>query len=209
MSSLLAPIVLTIGLTNNFYGDDTKAEAVSHEDWVPEIAYMISVGHEDWPVYAVAHYETLTPSILGQSMAEVDALSLGLGARKKWDDFSFFAETGVALLDVSNYDVVVNEISYTQLVGNHYVGERRIPGLGDSYHDHSSSYELDDGLFFRVGVGYDLTDHLTVTAAYRALLVDQELQVWDEERRARGGGYWREDTTKDFNSVQVGVQWAF
>jgi hypothetical protein len=209
MSSLLAPLVLTLGLTSNFYGDDTTAEAVSHEDWVPKVSYVISAGHEDWPVYATAQYETVGDYMLGQNMAEVDILSLGLGARKKWNDFSFFAETGVALLDVTNSDVVVNEISYTQLVGNHAVGERKIPALGDSYHDHSSSYTLEDGMFFRVGVGYDLTDHLSVTAAYRALVVDQELAVWDTERRARNGGYWREDTTKDFNSVQVGVQWAF
>jgi hypothetical protein len=209
VSSLLAPLVLSIGLTSSFYDESTEPAAVSNDDLVPKLGYTLRLGYEEWPVYAVASYESMDTTLLGQPLAEVDGLSIGLGARKKVDNFSFFLETGLTIIDHSGTASTQYEVVYTHIVGNHAVEGRTAPIL-NAYTGYETSYDLDDGMFFRVGVGYHLTDHLSVTAAYRALLVDEEMAVWDHERRYNGnGGYWREDDRKDLSSLEVGVQWEF
>jgi hypothetical protein len=207
MGNILAPLVLSVGLTGSFYDDTTEPRAVSDDDLVPKIGYAMRLGWEDFPVYGVASFEAMDNTILGQGIGAIDALSLGIGAKKRWEDFSFFLETGVTLIDLAASEVVQDEIVYTHLVGNHNVEGATVPV---NPRDYENSYDLDNGVFFRVGVGYYLTDHLSVTAAYRALYVDEEMAIWDPERRYNGdGGYWREDDRKDLSSIEVGINWEF
>jgi hypothetical protein len=208
MSSLFAPLVLTLGLTGSFYDESVEPAAVSNDDMVPKLGYTLHLGHEEYPVYAVAGYESMDTTLLGQNLAEVDALSVGLGARKKWDDFSVFLETGVTFIDQSGVYKTQHEVIYTHLVGNHAVEGRNVP-IRNGYQGYETTYDLDDGVFFRVGVAYHLTEHLAVTGAYRALYVDEEMTVRDPYVVQRTGGYWREDDRKNLSSVEVGIQWEF
>ena len=189
----------SVGVGQSIYTNDSKA------DW----NVRGTMGHTSVPVYGVVSYDSPRIKMLGQPLAETDIVSVGLGVERELvDGLIVFTEVGYSWLnlDVNRepYDVQ-NEIIYTQLVRNHNVAERPVPTDPSVY---QTTYDADDAIFWRLGLRYYLYEHVSLTAAYRALYVNQEYTLkssdWQE-----GQGYWREDETYNLSSFEVGVDYRF
>jgi hypothetical protein len=191
MTNLFTAAAFSVAIGQSIYVDND-----SQTDW----NFQLRGGVEN--VYVVAGWEQPKLKVLGQPIADSDAYSIGVGARKQWDDFSVFLETGMVLMDESPNHSVQQEVVYTQLANNHAVTGR------DFYwddNDYSTSYDVEDGLFLRVGLGYNLTENVAVTASYRASQLDAEMSMVSEDGRHE----WREDTTVDLGAFEVAVRWEF
>jgi hypothetical protein len=210
---LLAPALclaqpdVSVGVVAGWHSEDVEAAAVGSG---PKLGYSVRAGWDGWPVYAVAGFEALDNSLLGQPLGEMDVLSVGLGVKKKWGDVSAFLEVGQAFIDESTRDNIRQEIVYTHLVGNHWQPGRPIPVTGrvHSPYGYDTTYELEDALFFRLGVRYNLTEHLAVTGAYRALYAEEEMTLKDRPFHD-GQGYWREDDRLNLSAIEAGIEWNF
>lgn len=178
--------------------------ATYSEDMSPDFKYQLNVGYDN--VYFWSDYEEPDIKFRGQPLATTDIIGVGLGARKKWNHASAFIEFGYGFVDADVKDHVQQEIIYTELVDNHDVEGRNIPFPSRGY---QSSYEIDDALIARIGVGIEVTDQVTVKASWKAMKADQEYAVWDAQKREAGGGYWREDTTYDFSAFEFGIYYTY
>ncbi len=200
----LTALTLSVALGYSQYTDEEGPE--------PEVHYKIEVGHEESPLYAFGGYEQLDVRMLGQAIGELDIFSVGLGARKNIGDFFVYGELGYGVLDNSPVDKIQQEIVYTELVGRHNVEFRPIPVYPQGPYDQESYetvYEVDDGILGAIGVGYQPTEHLSFTIAYRPFYVREHMEIYDEERRARGGGWWQESRSLDLSSWQLSTRWTF
>jgi opacity protein-like surface antigen len=189
-----------VGVNQSIYTDESPSE------W----SFGGQIGHERTPVYLWASYEAPKVKVLGQPMGDTDIFSVGLGASQELvEGLSVFAEGGYSFVDLEANDRVVNEVAYTYLVGRHAVGDRVIPvpcayGSG-CYED---TYEVDNGFVARIGAQWQVTDNVAVRGAYKWAYFDQEITMrrpdWQE-----GTGYWREDTTLDLSSFELGVWYVW
>ena len=193
MSCLLA-LCLSLGVTANSY--DTLE---------PTYSYNLKAGG---PVYAWASYEDQTTRILGQGLSDIGIISAGVGVARDFGKFSVFGEVGYAVLDSTDKDTIRDEIIYTTLVNNH--GVRPIPS-GDPERDPKAhtSYSLDNGWVGRLGVSYALTEALSTSLAYRVLSVSEHYELWDEDNRAAGKGWWQESHGRDLSAFEFGINYEF
>jgi hypothetical protein len=183
-----------VGIGQSVYSDDSG----------DDFHYTVKLGEKDFPVYLVGGYEQPVIRMTGQRIAETDVWSVGVGARKSFNDFYVFAEAGLAYIEEDTYDTTVHEAAYTDLVGTHAVGGRVIP-VDNPYRGYEASYEAKNGPFWELGVGYQLWDHVALTASYRGLVVDQHYAIWDQERRDNGGGWWEETNSLDLSSFKATI----
>lgn len=190
----------SVGVGQSIYTNDSKAE------W----NFRGTLAHVDVPVYLVGTYDSPRVKMLGQPLAETDIVSLGIGVERELvAGLRVFTEVGYSWLnlDVNRepYDVQ-QEIIYTQLVRNHNVKGRPVPvDLSEGY---QTSYEADDAIFWRVGIGYQLYDSVSLTASYRALYSNQEYTLKSNDW-ADGQSYWREDETYDLSAFEAGIEYTF
>lgn len=189
--------LVELGVGQSIYSDND-----SHTDW----NYQLRFGMEELPVYGTVGYDSPRYKLLGQPLADTDLLSVGLGARKSWGDILGYVETGWTFVDTSVNALVQEEIVYTNLVGRHAVRGVILPVTPGDY---ETSWEADDALFLRVGVQYQLMEHLAVGASYRFLQVDTEMKLYDQDNYDRGLGYWREDNTVDFGAAEVNLVFTY
>lgn len=192
MECLLA-LCLTLGLTANTY-----------ETLTPTYALHVKAGNE---LYVWASAEEQDVRLLGQPIAATSIYGAGVGARHQVGNFFGFIEVGYAVTNESVTAAIADEVIYAVLVNNH--GVRTIPSGDPSYDpDSHVSYELDDGVVGRVGVGYQL-GHLQITAAYRTYSVREHYKLWSDEVLAKTGGWWQESHGRDLSAFEVGVSWTF
>ena len=200
----LTALTLSVALGYSQYTDEEGPE--------PEAHFKVEVGHEESPLYAFGGYEQLDNRILGQALGELDIFSVGLGARKNIGDFFAFGEIGYGLVDNAANMVIQQEIVYTELVGRHERPFRPIPVFPQGPYDQDSYetvYEVDDGILGAIGVGYQPTESLSFTMAYRPFYVREHMEIYDEETRASGGGWWQESRSLDLSSWQLSARWTF
>ena len=195
MNCLLA-LCLALGLTANTY-----------EGLQPSVAYQVKAGGD---VYAWGGYEKQDMRIRGQRLSAVDLYSVGVGFEHRLDPIMVFIEAGYVMTDDADRDAIRDEIVYTELVANHAVGGRRIP-FGDPERDPDShtSYELGDGVVGRVGVGYMLGDHVTITASYRFLAVKEKIMAWSDTVVETTGGWWQETNDRQLSAFELGIYYRF
>ena len=184
---------------------------------------QLKVGNDNWPVYGWAGYEGLETRMLGQGVADIEMYTVGIGAEHHWDEFSVFIEGGYAFMDYYGKQNIIDEVVYTHLVTNHNVSETRpVPaadptrpyGYGDQdpkYHPDNtrSSYDIEDEFIGRIGVGYQISKHLKMTASYRFLTPRERIMISDTEQVARGGGWWQESYARDLSSWEMGFFLTF
>jgi len=181
--------------------------------------FRAQAGNTSWPVYGWVGYEPTELRVLGQGVGDADMVTAGIGASHSWGDFSVFIDFGYAMLDLAVKQNIVDEIVYTDLVNNHNATDSRpIPaadptrphGFGGQdlrYHpdDARTSYDIDNGFLGRVGVGFQVHEHIKLTASYRYLTPKEHLELWDIHRRANDGGYWVENREKDLSAFEMGI----
>jgi opacity protein-like surface antigen len=198
MSSLLAPLVLTLGVGTSLHQGPQVLEDAN-------ASFKVTAGVEK--VYLWGTYDTNTSGLLAQPFSNNEVMGFGIGARKSWGDFLGYLETGLYITDLNDNPAIQHEVVYTHLVGRHAVSGRGVP-VDNAYKGYTTSYEADDGLFLRVGVQYQLWEHVAVGASYRWLEVDTELTL-KREGWSDGGGYWREDNTLDLSAAEVTLVYTF
>ena len=201
----LSSLALAISLGYQQYTDE--------EGPTPEPLFRVSVRPEDKPYYLWGQYEELKTRILGQPVGDTDIVSIGIGARKNLDDFFVFAELGYGFVDEGARETIQQEIIYTDLLRNHRVDGRPAPVYLTNDYDQDSYdtvWELHGGLLGEVGVGYMVSDNLSLTASYRPFYVKEHIELRDPDWMAENGmGYWQETRSRDFSSISFRVGWEF
>jgi hypothetical protein len=209
MGPLLAPFVLQLGLTTPAVvpsGDHT----IKQED--PGIA--IAVRHQDTPVYAWGSWYRADAQLLGQALAEIQPLSLGLGfGLEVAPRVALFGEAGYSWTRPSADSVIQQEVVFTRLVARHNVHESRpVPVRINGDYDQDSyatTYDLKDAPIYRIGVDWRAADNLHIRAAYRLHSIPAKLEIYDAEWRAAGQGYWEENDTLDASGFEVQLMVTF
>ena len=200
----LTALTLSVALGYSQYTGDEAPTA--------EPSFRVQVGSQEKPYYAFGGFESFTPRLLGQGVADVDLFSVGVGARKSHGDFFGFLELGYGVVDEDPNMLIQQEVVHTALVQRHATPNTpppvryTQPYCLDCYR---TSYELDGGLFGELGVGYQHTENVSLTASYRAFYVDEHMELWDEENRANGGGWWQETRSRDLSSFQLRFVYQF
>ena len=151
--------------------------------------------------------------LLGQSVSDLATFAGGVGYRSSISDrIEFRAEGGVAWpLHRSDHEIQ-QEIVYTYLVGRHESEFRPIPVYPTGPYDQDSyetNWQVDHGFYMRIGLTFEATEDLSVGLYYKYFQPRGLLEIWDEEGRAAGGGWWQEYRTIDMSQVQLGLGWRF
>ncbi len=202
MSSLAAALAITVGLAHSQYVDQAT----------PGFSLKLEVAHEDSPVYLWAGYEIMGIRMLGQEVSKTGIFSVGLGARKNVGDFFVFGEIGFGALDNVVDHGRQQEVVYTELVSRHNVYNRPVPLSLKGPYDQTSYetlWELKEGPLGRVGGGYQFGPHLSATVSFRPFFVKEHIELWDEDKRGAGGGWWQESRTRNLSSWEFGVRYTF
>jgi hypothetical protein len=190
------------------------------------LSKFVRLGHDDFPIYAVGSREDPEIKMLGQPLSNSTLDSFGLGVRHGRGPLRMFFEFGVTLPEVSARQHIQDEVVYTQLVTSHGADRDNRPIPIYEFPRYVTSYELDNGYFARVGFRYMVTDHIGITAAYRALTLKEEYTLkglpndWALGRGGQSGApgfrlpetpdeYWREDVSRDMGSFEFGIHLKF
>ena len=216
----LSILVIALSITRDCEAEPTGSIGISsaiYEDTSSDLVYHGRLGWKDLPVYLTGSYESPKVKMLGQPLADSDIASIGLGfTTELTKDLSLFFEGGYSIPNVSVHSEIEHEVVYTRLVKDHHIANRPIPLV--DLHDYRTSYSVDNGMFARIGLSYTWQDHFMVTAAYRALHLDQEYtlrvpegqeQALIDKYGAYGEGYWRQDTELNMSSFQLGISLKF
>jgi hypothetical protein len=201
----LEGLVLSIALGTNQYTDEKGPP--------PEPAFSVQVGHEESPIYAFAGYEVIDVRMLGQGIGDTSVFSLGIGAKHKFGNgFHVFGELGWGFTDQSPNMIIQQEIVYTELVGRHNVYNRPVPlDLTGPYDQDSyeTVWEVEDDFLGAIGGGYEWDNGVFISGAYRPFYVREHIEVYDQERRDNGGGWWQETRSLDLSAFQLRVGYTF
>ena len=151
--------------------------------------------------------------LLGQSVSDFATVAGGVGYTHGLSDrINFRAEAGIAYpIHRSNQDIQ-QEVVYTYLVGRHESEFRPLPVYPEGPYDQDSyetTWHVDYGAYLRLGFSMAVTDAISVEVHYKFFQPKGTLEIWDEETRAAGGGWWQEYRTIDMSTIQLGIGWEF
>jgi hypothetical protein len=138
---------------------------------------------------------------------------------------------------VSQTPEIIDEMTYTHLVNNHYNPGRPIPldevspgryfgcstyeARGQEPHPNcfQSTYDLDPSLFFTVELSYNIWRDLDLGLSYRHLPARSYIAIGKNDGRiyqspsdvdnAAGGGWWMEHGTRNFSTLNVVIRYRF
>ena len=132
---------------------------------------------------------------------------------------------------------IIDEMTYTHLVNNHYNVGRPIPldqvapgryfgcstyeARGQEPHPncYQSTYDLDPSVFFTLELSYNIWANLDIGLSYRHLPARSYIAIGKNDGRiynspsdvdnANGGGWWMEHGTRNFSTVNVVLRYRF
>ena len=201
IASAYEPLV-EIGVGIGAYEENLSNDAV----------WTLRAGVKESPIYFVGTYEDRREtSVLGQEVARSDLGSWGLGATYQvTDDINVYTEVAYVDFDNEYFDPAVHEVSYTYLVGRHGAGDRNVPtpcAYGDCY---KSTYDMEDNsVSISIGAGWQIHDHVKVTASYRFLGADTTIRITDQTGEGFGSGVWEEHDRVDFGMASVSILYTY
>ena len=173
----------------------------------------LSIGSDESDLYLWGSYENKKSRLLGQSIAKTSLYGLGVGYRHSVTDKLYVAgELGYMHLDNKVREHIQQEIIFTDLVGTHHVDSRPIPVAARKPYqqdNYSTTWEVDNAITGRLAVGYKVNARLSYEFAYRPLIVKELVELYDQERRDAGRGYWMESRTHNYSTVEVGFLYSF
>jgi hypothetical protein len=204
---MLEAIVFQLGLLMSFPMGSPDIHNVSESPWA---FGRLGVG----PVYAWGSYGHQSVSLLGQSIGDNAQLAAGLGFEAPiLPKLSLFAEVGQAWHSLDANETIQQETVFTYLVDRHHVHESRpVPVVvaGDYDQDsYETTFDIRDGLVARIGATYHVNDHVKLDLAYRHQRMDTLYEIYDQERRAGGLGWWQEKTAIDASAIELRLNWRF
>lgn len=209
---------------------------VQYEDLDSDTGELLRLGlkFDDLSIYLFGGKDDQEHRIKGQGVAQNNATSYGLGLGYNFHPkFKVFLEGGLVDNDATPYGASTNEMIRNQLWTDHSYDNRYRPGarpwhdnLTDSptwkYTDIYGSqmtteydYTMDDGYLYRIGMSWNVFEHLAVSASYRISGADVTIDMWDvspgliPERHAQGepdcGCWWQNKDEMEFNGWEIGV----
>jgi len=199
--------VLQLGLIMSFPMGSPDIHNVSES---PGAYGRIGLG----PVYAWGSYGSQSVSLLGQGIGDNTTIATGLGfTAPVLPKISLFAEVGQAWYSLEADEKIQQETVFTYLVDRHNVHESRpVPVAISGNYDQESyetTFDIKDGLIARIGATYHVNDHVKLDLAYRHQRMDTLYEIYDQESRAAGFGFWLEDTTIDASAIELRLNWRF
>jgi len=211
MDPLFAPIILSVGIGTPLIQPGNTGDHQTTQE-LPSLE--LQLGHEDLPLYGWGSVGTRDITLLGQNLGPMSGLSGGLGVKHNMSDkLSLFAEAGYSFNNTSTEEIIQQEIVFTRLVDRHQVHPSRpIPVDVNFPYDQESyatTYKVDNNMVYRIGIGYSLMDNLEIDAHYTFSQVPTKMEMYDEERREAGGGYWEEHETIDSGGFGIRMMWRF
>lgn len=166
------------------------------------------------PFYPWASVDYGQGYLVGQSVSDLLTVAGGVGYQHVLGrGISFKAEAGVAYPLHRTDHAIQQEVLYTYTVGRHAVDDSRPVPVDTRYPYDQESYEsefhIDYGAYARVGLEFEATESIRVYVYYKYFHPKAVLEIWDEEARAAGGGWWQEYRSIDMSTVQLGIGWEF
>lgn len=152
--------------------------------------------------------------LVGQSVSDFLTGSVGIGYSYSLQPrLKLRAEAGVGYPLSRNDHAIQQEVAYTYLVGRHRVDDSRPVPVETRYPYDQESYETtlhyDYGAVIRLGVEFEATDNLSVFVFYKYFHPKTLIEIYDQEARDAGLGWWQEYRSTDMSTIQVGVGWRF
>lgn len=204
---MLAAIALTVAV---LMGQSTGTnEPIDYRETAGAyINQSIGAGFHGW---ASAEYGQ--GYLVGQSVSDFLTGSVGLGySHRIADRLNLLAEAGVGYPLSRNDHGIQQEVAYTYLVGRHESEWRPVPVTVDRPYG-QSTYETtlhyDYGAVIRLGVEFEATDNLSVFVFYKYFHPKTLIEIYDQDAKDNGGGWWQEYRSTDMSTVQVGIGWRF
>lgn len=178
-------------------------------------------------------YERGRDNFLGQPLGRIDAITVAAGFRVEVAPrLSLEASAGVWVpIWVKQNGLIIDEVTFTHLVNNHANEGRPIP-LKQARPGHPYPYvgckseaidncydatvDYHESLYATLGLSYALTDSLSANVSYRYLparqymaigINDGRIHMLDDQANAPGG-WWMEDGTRDFSTIQLDLRWS-
>jgi hypothetical protein len=151
--------------------------------------------------------------LLGQSVSDFATVAGGVGySHSLGQRLKFRAEAGMAYPIHRSNHAIQQEVVYTYLVGRHESEFRPVPVSPTRPYDQDSyetTWHVDYGAYARVGLEFEAGKHLRVLMYYKYFQPKGLFEIWDEEAKANGGGWWQEYRTIDMSTIQLGIGWEF
>jgi len=185
-----------------------QISAATYSDIATTAVFQFSVGTHDQGGYLWTSYEELEVRMLDQPIADTNMYSFGVGFQHEFEnELTLFMEAGWAVMDDSIRPNIRDEVVYTKLVKTHAVEGRVIPADPPEFdNDSFTSYELEDAFIGRVGLRYQIYNHIAMSVGYRMLTAKEHYELWDQSQRFGPYklGWWQETTGRDLSAWEVG-----
>jgi hypothetical protein len=178
----------------------------------PEESFHLAAEHRN--AYVALQYEAPRVEEIGQGLADAAIITGSLGYKVELAPrLDTFIEVGYSYIETDIRPNVQTEIVYTRLVTHHKVARRPIPIRGRLNRGETGTaktdYRLDNGVSLKIGVSYLINEHWSLSGAYRVLRADEFWRLYDTSIVEEGGGWWQENTSRDFSSFEVRLNYAF
>lgn len=198
----LGGLVLQAGVSLNSPAGDSDVV-----DFREIESYHLKLHKDEMPAYLWASNTEQENFVLGQGISTIDANAFGFGLKHKVSPkVTVFGEIGYSLNNETNDVVIQQEVIYTYLVDRHNVFNRPVPVEVNRPYDQESyetTYTIENSFMAKIGVEYSVTDWFSVGAAYRFNRMEAKFELYDQERRDAGQGYWEERQTLDAGAFEV------
>lgn len=198
----LAGLVLQAGVSANIPTGDSDII-----DFREAGAVHLKLHNSESPVYVWGSYNKQGNYVLGQKISVIDAPSFGLGVKYcLTPTLRLFGEVGYSFNNQDNRIGTQQEVVYTYLVDRHNVFNRPIPVNVQYPYDQDSyatTYEIDNSVVAKIGIEYQVNDWFSVNGTFKYNRMNVLFELYDEEQRANGFGYWMEDETMDASALEV------
>ena len=151
--------------------------------------------------------------LLGQSVSDYFTGSVGLGyGYSLTDKLELRVEAGVGYPLARNNHEIQQEVAYTYLVGRHESEWRPVPVTVERPYGqdtYATTLHYDYGAVIRLGAEFEVTDNLSVLVNFKYFHPKTLIEIYDQEAKDNGGGWWQEYRSTDMSTIQVGLGWRF
>jgi opacity protein-like surface antigen len=155
---------------------------------------------------------------MAQSVGDSNIAGFGLGYEYKFDkDFGIFVEAGYGKVDYTPDRVIQDEMVYTVIVADWSQEQLDASDINCAYNNldgtkecYQGGSDLKSSFLGRVGIGYQVWEHVKITAAYRYMRTNFDLTLTDSGSRSGNTGTTYSDTYDlNLDAFELGVMFTW